>query len=76
MKKSFVISRSVCFEIETLNIVGNWSSKRQENFSKTVNFLIRQSDYLIKKIDNLRSLNEQKKELQEKYYPKDKQTKN
>lgn len=53
MNEKMKSAKSVVFDIETLVLISDTMEKRKQNFSQTVNFLIKTGDYLLKKMQLL-----------------------
>jgi hypothetical protein len=61
MDEKFKSSKTTVYELETMSIIGRCMDSRKLNFSKAVNLLIKQGDYLLNKIQLQRAEEKQKK---------------
>lgn len=54
MKDGFKTARTTMFEMETLVIISKVMEERHLNFSRACNFLIKQGEYLLRKVTVMR----------------------
>ena len=52
--ENFKSARTTVYDSESVVIIGKYMDERNVNFSKTVNFLVHQADYLLRKSQLLR----------------------
>ena len=51
MHEGMKTAKTTVFEMESLVVIGKCMRQRNINFSKAVNFLLKQGDYLLRKIE-------------------------